>query len=67
MSEQERLNYAVLYALKQGCFFPVPEPPRGADTLAWRQWGAMRYLHTAIRDFDQTGGFAEARAPEKPA
>jgi len=50
---QERLNRAVFYALKEGCFFPVPDPPRGATTREWIQWGAMRNLHTAIREFDR--------------
>jgi len=51
MTEQERLNQAVLYALKSGCFFPVPEPAPGADVQALIQWGAMRNLHDAIAAF----------------
>jgi hypothetical protein len=48
---QQRLNDAVLYALKEGCFFPVPEPRRGASVRELIQWGAMRNLHDAIADF----------------
>lgn len=40
---------AVLYAVKEGCFFPVPEPnPKTATARDWVQWGAMRNLHNAI-------------------
>lgn len=45
---QQQLNDAILYALREGCFFPVPEPKFGAPTREWIQWGAMRNLHTAI-------------------
>jgi hypothetical protein len=48
---QEQLNNAVLYALKEGCFFPVPEPRPGASVRELIQWGAMRHLHTAIAEF----------------
>ncbi len=48
---QERLNNAVWYALKEGCFFPVPEPKAGATTRGLIQWGAMRNLHAAIAEF----------------
>jgi len=48
---QHALNAAVLYALREGCFFPVPEPRPGAPVQAWIQWGAMRNLHTAIAEF----------------
>lgn len=53
MTPQERLNQAVFYALKEGCFFPVPrpDPNRGANTREWIQWGAMQNLHAAIRMF----------------
>jgi hypothetical protein len=54
---QETLNRAVLYALQEGCFFPVPQPQRGATTRELIQWGAMRNLHAAIREFDLAGGF----------
>jgi len=53
MTPQERLNWAVLYALREGCFFPVREPTGKAFTSvkAWKRWGAMRYLHDAIANF----------------
>lgn len=51
MSPQERLNHAVLYALRAGCFCPVPEPSREAPAQAWIQWGAMRNLHDAMAEF----------------
>lgn len=52
VTPQERLNQAVFYALKEGCFFPVPHPPPGCTTQDLIQWGAMRNLHDAIRAFD---------------
>lgn len=51
MSDQERLNTAVLYALRVGCFFPVPEPKPDATTSELIQWGAMRNLHDAMAKF----------------
>ena len=51
MTKQERLNWAVLYALRTGCFFPVRKPGTTTDVVAWRRWGAMRYLHAAIAEF----------------
>ena len=48
MTTQDQLNDAILYALRVGCFFPVPEPPSTAPVEAWRQWGALRHLHDAI-------------------
>ena len=57
-SPQEWLNKAVLYALRSGCFFPVPEPDHAtATTEDWVKWGAMRNLHDAIAAFT---------APEPP-
>ncbi len=52
MSEQqEQLNAAVLYALKSGCFFPVPEPTPPYSVSQLVRWGAMRNLHAAIAAF----------------
>jgi hypothetical protein len=49
MSETEcAVIKAVLYALKEGCFHPVPEPKSGASLRQWIQWGAMRNLHNAL-------------------
>ena len=57
---QEALNNAVLYALKEGCFFPVPEPRAGDSVRDLIQWGALRNLHMAIRAADLAGVFAPA-------
>ena len=62
MKEQDRLNAAVLYALKEGCFFPVPELSAGMTEREMVQWGAMRNLHDAIRAFDVAGGFQKKPA-----
>jgi hypothetical protein len=48
---QLKLNAAVFYALREGCFFPVPDPQPGASVRELIQWGAMRNLHTAIAEF----------------
>ena len=60
---QQKLNDAILYALREGCFFPVPEPTGKSTVRDYIQWGAMRNLHDAIRDFDRAGGFERAAAP----
>ncbi len=46
--ELEKLRAAVLYAFKEGCFHPVPQPPAGSETQAYVRWGAMRHLHAVI-------------------
>jgi hypothetical protein len=49
---QDWLNQAVRYALREGCFFPVPTPdPKTATCRDMVQWGAMRNLHDAIAAF----------------
>jgi hypothetical protein len=49
MSERERaVVEAVVYAMRSGCFFPVPEPPPMAPVRVWIQWGALRHLHDAV-------------------
>jgi hypothetical protein len=53
---QKELNAAILYALREGCFHPVPKP-RGLSVRDWVQWGAMVNLHRAIRAFDLAGWF----------
>ena len=47
---------AVLYALREGCFFqvPAPRPPYRVRDLI--QWGAMRNLHTAIAGLTRRSG-----------
>ena len=44
------IEAAVLYALKSGCFFPVPEPKPTDSVRTWIQWGAMRNLHDVIAE-----------------
>ena len=39
---------AVLYAMRCGCFFPVPEPRPPYSTEQLIQWGALRHLHDAV-------------------
>lgn len=51
MTPQDTLNHAVWYAVREGCFFPVPRPSPDAPVHDWVQWGAMQYLHTAIAEF----------------
>lgn len=50
---QEKLNSAVMYALREGCFFPVPEPQNSASVEELKKWGAMRNLHDAIAEFNR--------------
>lgn len=49
--KQAELNNAIMYALRSGCFFPVPmpTPPYRIEDLV--KWGAMRNLHGAIAAF----------------
>ena len=42
---------AVLYAMRSGCFFPVPEPKPPYTTQKLVRWGAMRHLHDVIATF----------------
>lgn len=62
-SPQQKLNDAVMYALKEGCFFPVPEPPEGAAVQELVQWGAMRNLHDAIAEFSAALDAKDAATP----
>ena len=39
---------AVVYAMRAGCFFPVPDPPQDASVQRLIQWGAMRHLHDVV-------------------
>lgn len=49
MSEHESaVIQAVLYAMREGCFFPVPNPKPPYQRQALVQWGAMRNLHDAV-------------------
>jgi hypothetical protein len=51
----ERLYEAVAYAMRSGCFHPVPEPPAGADMETLIKWGAMRNLHSAFAAVQREG------------
>jgi|SRR5262245_656881 len=42
-----RVVDAVTYAMKSGCFHPVPGLAKGASTEDLVKWGAMRNLHDA--------------------
>lgn len=54
MTPQERhIIDAVMYALRSGCFFPVPEPTPPYSVPQLVQWGAMRNLHTAIAEYSR--------------
>ena len=46
----EKVVMAVLYAMRNGCFFPVCEPRPKASANAWIRWGAMRNLHDAVAE-----------------
>ena len=58
---QKALNDAVVYALKSGCFFPVPEPKPPYTVESLVKWGALRNLHTAIRHADEAELFQVSR------
>jgi hypothetical protein len=47
-AEKDAVVAAVLYALQQGCFFPVRPLKAGDSVQMCRQWGALRHLHTAV-------------------
>lgn len=54
MSEQEKaIIDAVLYAMREGCFFPVPEPKPPYSVRQLVKWGAMRNLHTAVAEYSR--------------
>ena len=44
---------AVRYAMRVGCFHPVPEPGRDASATEWIRWGAMRNLHDAMEQAER--------------
>jgi hypothetical protein len=62
--EQDKLNFAVFYALRHGCFFPVRRPEgKRATVKNLTKWGALSYLHTAIAEFDRAKAKADGLAP----
>lgn len=48
--QEHKVVMAVLYAMCNGCFFPVCEPRPKASANAWIRWGAMRNLHDAVAE-----------------
>ncbi|MCC6970455.1 MAG: hypothetical protein IT434_09560 [Phycisphaerales bacterium] len=54
----DKVVAAVLYAMRCGCLFPVPEPQPGASVEALIQWGAMRHLHDAVAALSKESGYA---------
>jgi hypothetical protein len=55
LRKEHEIVEAVLYALRQGCFFPVREPWPRTSVKLWRRWGAMRNLHTKIAALNREG------------
>lgn len=51
IKQSQELIDAVFYALRAGCFFPVPLPRKDATVQELIQWGAMRHLHDAIAEY----------------
>lgn len=51
MSDQQKIVDAVLYAMRCGCFFPVPNPTAPYSVEQLVKWGAMRNLHTAVAEY----------------
>ncbi len=41
---------AVLYAMKEGCFFPVKKPRPFSSVKQLIRWGALRNLHRAVAE-----------------
>jgi len=66
MTPQDRLNAAVLYALREGCFFPVPQPSPNSSVQSWVRWGALRNLHDAIAAFYPVAVHPAAPRDEEP-
>ena len=52
--EQAIVN-AVLYAMREGCFFPLYKPKPGADVQQWIKWGAMQNLHNTVAEYSRKG------------
>ena len=53
-SKEAAIVQAVLYAMRHGCFFPVPEPKPPYRIPDLIRWGAMRALHTAVAEYTRT-------------
>ena len=52
MTEQAKddIVKAVLYAMKEGCFFPVKPPRSPYKVKNLIKWGALRNLHRAVAE-----------------
>lgn len=60
MSEKEKAVVdAVLYAMRCGCFFPVPNPTAPYTVEQLTKWGAMRNLHTKVAELCRQGALTE--------
>ena len=55
VATSDDLTSAVFYALRNGCFFPVRRPKRGASVQALIRWGALRHLHDVIARLPKEG------------
>jgi hypothetical protein len=67
---KDALVDAVMYALREGCFFPVPQPRSPYRVRDLIKWGAMRNLHTKIAEYDRLlaspgGGSTPAQEEEE--
>jgi hypothetical protein len=49
-AQKQRIVDAVLYAMREGCFFPVPRPQPPTTVRELIQQGAMRNLHAAVAE-----------------
>jgi len=55
---QQDVIDAVLYAMKYGCFHPVPQPTSPYTVRKMIKWGAMRNLHEAVAKLTKAEGGA---------
>jgi hypothetical protein len=63
--EEAEVIEAVLYAMKEGCFFPLRKPKPGAGIRRWVKWGAIQNLHNAVANYtrrEQAAGSNQCRA-----
>jgi hypothetical protein len=55
-TKQDELLKAVDYAMRSGCFFPVPQPKPPYRVRDLIKWGAMRNLHRAYAELHREDG-----------
>ena len=49
LEKEHAIVEAVLYALRQGCFFPLPMPSgKNITVMNLRRWGALKNLHNKV-------------------